>query len=67
MDPLTIITLLNAVAELTPKVFAMAAAAKATMSATDAASVQAALEAAQAAANVDLDKALTDLDAAAKT
>lgn len=64
MDPLTIIEILDALAVLTPKVYALAAQAKATMNATDAASVQAALTAAQTAASTDLDKALTDLDQA---
>lgn len=66
MDPLTVIALLNAIAELTPKVYAMVAAAKVTMNATDAASVEAALAAAQIAAQGDIATALADLDEAAK-
>lgn len=66
MDPLTVIAILNALAELTPKVYLLAEQAKATMNATDAASVAAALTSAQAAASVDLSQALTDLDEAAK-
>lgn len=66
MDPITIIAILNALAELTPKVYLLATQAQATLSTNDAAAVAKALADAQAAAGVDLSQALTDLDEAAK-
>jgi hypothetical protein len=63
MDPVTIASIILALAKITPAVLQLAEQAKAAMSAEDQASVDAAIATLKQSALTDVDKALLDIEA----